>query len=201
MVTYPNILEKTPLTLLIALSDTEVGKVKLPSPFVWVDVATQKPLELELPTLQEEAMLLKYANRVNDLMPKYIRLDTWKTEDGQIREMLVMERLYPLPIHHFDLPTRIEMMQQFEIQLKALHDNLFVHGDLMRPTRYYNRNDRAWIFQNMMQTQNGIRLIDAGFSMRYSKAQREKFVAIWVREEKEIVCFKDYYLQTEEVKP
>ena len=57
---------------------------------------------------------LQYANTINDLLPQYIRKDKWEMQDGKMYDMIVMERLYILPIHHFDLEIRKTMMVVFE---------------------------------------------------------------------------------------
>jgi hypothetical protein len=196
MVTYPTLLEASIFSHIIALSDAEVGKVILPNPYQWVDVATGKPVQLgKMPTLEDEIRLLQYANGINDLMPKFIRQETWTLENGKTHPMMVMERLYPLPIHHYPLKLRQAMFRVFELEMKELHINKFVHGDFMRPTNYHTRNNLEWIFKNVVQTETKLRLIDTGFSLCYSKNEREKFIHTLLREEHEIPVFKKYYLQ------
>ncbi|MEN9609441.1 MAG: hypothetical protein RLZZ628_255 [Bacteroidota bacterium] len=197
MVTYPTFLEKSIFSMLVALSGTEVGKVVLPNSVEFIDVATGKPVTWlkPKPSLEDEIRMLQSANRINDLMPKFIRQQMWQSvDDGKAYPMLVMERLYPLPIHHFDLDIRQEMFLKFELQMKALHDNLFVHGDFMRPTNYRTRNNFEWMFKNIIQTQQGLRLIDTGFSLNYSPKDGKKFVHLLHREIEEMLVFKEYYL-------
>jgi tRNA A-37 threonylcarbamoyl transferase component Bud32 len=86
------------------------------------------------------------------------------------------------------------MMQVFEQKMKELHDFQFVHGDFMRPTNYFTRGNREWMFGNILQTETGLRLIDAGFSKVYNKENAEEYVHILIRERDEILVFKDYYL-------
>jgi hypothetical protein len=196
MVTYPTLLEASIMSHIIALSDTEVGKVVLPNPYQWVDVATGKPVQWgEPPTVEHEIRLLQYANRINELMPKFIRQETWTLENGETYPMMVMERLYPLPIHHFPLNLRQAMFRVFELEMKQLHLHNFVHGDFMRPTNYHSRNNLEWIFKNIVQTNDKLRLIDTGFSLRYSEKDRKPFVHTLLREEQEIPVFKKYYLE------
>ena len=196
METYPFVLQNNTLSTIVALSDTEIGKVVLPNTMKMIDVSTGKEVNFggEDPTVEAEAIALQYANTINDLMPKFIRTDTWRTESGKDYDMLVMERLYPLDIHHFDLPIRKAMMDLFELEMKQLHDSFFVHGDFMRPTNYYTRNNLEWIFQNIVQTEAKIRLIDAGFAIICKKDNIKKFVHIQCQEQREIPCFKEYYL-------
>ncbi len=194
MVTYP-ILEKSIFSLIIALSEEEVGKVILPNPYQWVDAATGEPVQFgKSPTLEDEIRLLQAANEINDLMPKFIRQQTWMLENGETYPMMVMERLYPLPIHHYPLKLRQAMFRVFELKIKQLHLHKFVHGDFMRPTNYHTRNNLEWIFKNVVQTEDRLRLIDTGFSLRYSKTDHEIFLHTLLREEQEIPVFKKYYL-------
>ncbi len=193
---FPHILEHSSNTLIIALSPTEIGKVMLPNHLQFVDANTGEPVDFlnEQPTFEDEVAALIYANSINDLMPKFIRKDRWQTTEGKEHDMLVMERLYPLPIHHFDHAIRNEMMQQFEAKLKELHENHFVHGDLMRPTNFYTRGDQEWMFKNIVQTEEGLRLIDAGFGKILTRANIELFVHTQFREQAEVGYFKEYYL-------
>ena len=149
------ILEETINTIIVALSETEIGKVILPPTFQLVDASTGIPIDFlnVRPTIEKEIVALQYANKINDVMPRFIRQQTWQNDKGTDYEMLVMERLYPLPFNHFDVPTRQIMMDDFKRKLKELHDNNFVHGDFIRPTNYFTRGDKDWMFQNIVQTQ------------------------------------------------
>ena len=191
----PSILQRTSTSIILALSDTEIGKVVLPNPVKLIDVSTGLPLDLDEPTLKKEVKLLRYANAINDLLPQFIRQQKWIDVSGKEYEMMVMERLPILPTRHFDQSIRKEMIAIFEQKIKQLHDNLFVHGDFMRPTRYYNRNDMEWIFGNIVQTETGLRLIDTGFSQIYSRSNSREFCHILVRERDEVEAFKEYYLE------
>ncbi len=192
----PTILESSSNSIIVALSETEIGKVVLPNRLQWVDVKTGERLDLanDGPTAEKEAEALQFANRINDLMPKFIRAQKWEMEDGAEHGMLVMERLFPLPIHHFDLPVRTEMMERFEEKMRELHKNGFVHGDCMRPTTVFNRGDEEWMFRNIVQTESGLRLIDAGFGNIRGRVDIRMFVGIQIREEREIGYFREYYL-------
>ncbi len=181
---------------MVALSDTEIGKVVLPDQLVLVNAVTGEPVDFggEKPSVAKEALALQYANSINDLMPRFVGKQTWQDEDGTAHDMLVMERLYPLPIHHFELPVRQEMMKLFEEKMKELHDNQFVHGDFMRPTNYFTRGNLEWMFNNIVQTESGLRLIDAGFAIICKRDNIEMFVHILFRERNEIGYFREYYL-------
>lgn len=194
--TYPHVIEQSTASLVLALSDTEVGKIQLPNRLVFVEVHTGKPLNLldGGPTIQKEMASLIQANSINDLMPKFIKLQPWQIDDGTTHEMLVMERLYPLPIHHFERPVRLEMLEQFEEKMEALHENHFVHGDIQRPTTVFNRGDQQWMFKNIVQTERGLRLLDAGFGTKLDKDNIKMFVSILIREREEVKAFRSYYL-------
>lgn len=197
---YPFILHESLNTIIVALSDTTVGKVQLPRMGEWVNAKTGKPVDFLNkggPTVENEVKALQYANAINDLMPRFYHVEPWQMEDGATHDMIVMERIYPLPIHHFDLPVRIAMMATFEAKMKALHDAWFVHGDFIRPTSYFNRGDQAWMFGNIVQTESGLRLIDAGFAQIGSTKDIEKLrpiIRIMVQEAAEVKYFRKYYL-------
>jgi hypothetical protein len=193
---HQQILQETYNSIIVALSETEVGKVIPPKTFHWVDVTTGERVDFlnKSPTLEDERVALQYANNVNDLMPKFIRMDTWQSEDGKEHEMMVLERLYSLPFNHFEGQIRELMAEVFALKLKLLHKSNFVHGDLIRPTNYYTRNDGDWMFGNVIQTEKGLRLVDAGFSRIYKKEIKEEFIHILIREEREIDAFKAFYL-------
>jgi hypothetical protein len=191
------ILTQTDNTIIVALSDTEIGKVILPNNVQFVDAKTGKPVDLfgdTMPTLKKEMAALQYANSVNDLMPQFIKTQTWQSENGAEYDMMVMERLYPLPFNHFDVPMRETMMSVFEKKLVELHKNQFVHGDLVRPTNFFTRGNKAWMFSNVIQTQNGLRLIDAGFGTICNNKNIDLYVSILMRERLEIEDLKAYYL-------
>jgi hypothetical protein len=50
------------------------------------------------------------------------------------------------------------------------------------------------MFQNIVQTESGLRLIDAGFAKMRTKENIEDFVGILFRERDEIEYFSAYYL-------
>lgn len=199
------ILYQSPVTIIVALSEIEIGKILLRNPVRWVNAETGEPLELGTePTLDDELVTLVMTNKVNDLLPKFIGKRKWThTKTGEEHEMIVMERLYPLPKNHFDKPIREQMIIDFEAKMKELHDNYFVHGDLMRPTRFWNRNDAEWIFGNILQTKDGLRLIDTGFSkcLKWKSGTEEEqrsFFRSRYYEKKEVLSFKKYYLALED---
>jgi hypothetical protein len=195
---YPFILEEKTYSLIIALSDTEIGKVILPSTLVWVNAETGEKVdnvfgEGEAPTLQKEVDALVFANKINGLLPTFIRTDKWQKDDSSILDMIVMERLYSLPIHHFDLETRKTMFDVFESKMEELHRNFFAHGDFCRPTNFFTRNNYEWIFQNIIQTEQGLRLVDTGFSRYILRDKNDFLIPTLIDEKREIPFFKEYY--------
>jgi hypothetical protein len=190
------ILSENHNTIIVALSETEIGKMILPPTFHLVDASTGIPVDFlnVHPTMENEIIAMQYANKINDLMPKFIRQQTWQKDEETAYEMMVMERLYPLPFNHFNEPIRQLMLEIFKLKMKQLHDNKFVHGDFIRPTNYFNRGDKDWMFQNIVQTESGLRLIDAGFAKMRTKENIEDFIGILFREQDEIEYFGAHYL-------
>lgn len=78
-----------------------------------------------------EAEKMKFANQVNGLVVRFIRLDLNEELDA---DMLVMERLYPLDYRAFEHERRLLWVDVFEDELKALHKAGFVHRGLKRPS-------------------------------------------------------------------
>lgn len=192
------IIHQTPTTIIVTHSDSTVGKVILPNPMAWVNATTGERVDFmnsSGPTVESETRLLKYANVINDLMPKYIGQEDWlHTATDTTYKMMIMERLYPLKIKHFDLSTRKQMFEAFAEKLKALHDHLFVHGDFMRPTSVFNRGDKDWMFANIIQTATELRLVDVGAAQIYNKENATLFASTLLRERDEIDYFRKYYL-------
>ncbi len=196
---YPIILSESSTTVIVALSDTEVGKVILPTNHIWVDAITKEPINFPdsewSPSHQKERDYLEFINQINDICPKFIREDKWVTPDGVNRDMLVMERLYPLPYNHFEISERQKMYEELEQKLSELHKLYIIHGDIMRPSNYYTRGDYEWIFGNVVQTEKGLKLTDLGFAMRYRDAtDKRSFIARMLEEKDEIKYFQEYYL-------
>jgi hypothetical protein len=191
-----HILDESVNTLIVALSDTEIGKVMLPRTNQWVDAQTGEPVDLlgKQPTMDMEIKALQYANNINDLMPRFIRKQKWQDKDGKEHDMMVMERLYPLPYNHFDVPIRTLMIELLELKLKQLHDNNFVHGDLLRPTNYFTRGNKDWMLKNVMQTESSLRLIDAGFGKICGRDNIKEFVGCLIQERSEFTDVKHLYL-------
>ena len=109
------ILSKSRFHEVIALSETEIGKIVFSDQFSLVDVNTGVNLfpDAFKKDIDREIQLLKYANHTNDLMVKYIR-----TEEVESKKMMVMERVYGLPLNHFDSIKRKSFFKEFFSILK-----------------------------------------------------------------------------------
>ncbi len=136
---YPNELSRGNNNVVIALSKTEAGKIFTPESRVEISV---------------EARNMQYANKINDLVVKFMRIDI--DEDNQI---LVMERLTILEPRSFEKEARETLYSVFVDELRHLHKEGFCHRDIKRPSGYGGRH-----FDNIILTPAGIRLIDVGIS-------------------------------------
>lgn len=138
---YPRTLSSGANNTVIALSETEVGKL------FTGDTRSD---------IGSEAEKMKFANEVNDLVIKFIRLDVNEELDSDI---LVMERLYPLDFRAYEVRKRELCLNVFEEKLSGLHQAGFVHRHLDRPS------DMSGLrYDNTFLTPTGLRLIDVGIS-------------------------------------
>ncbi|HET6399951.1 MAG TPA: hypothetical protein VFH95_00995 [Candidatus Kapabacteria bacterium] len=133
-----------------------------------------------------EAEKMKFANRVNDLVVKFRRLDYYEPAAS---EMLVMERLYPLDYRGYELEKRELFFDVFADELRALHDAGFVHHDIKRPP-----TERGEPYDNVFLTERGLRLIDIGISALRSHVGDKLFAHYVAQEHKELMEFKEYFL-------
>jgi serine/threonine protein kinase len=133
-----------------------------------------------------EAAKLQFANGINDLVVKFIRLDY----NLEIKtEMLVMERLYPMDFRAFEVEIREMWYEVFEDELQQLHKAGFVHRHVKRPSHLH-----GLAFDNILLTQNGLRLVDVGISALKSQVGEQifqKYVQIEIEEMDE---FKEWFL-------
>jgi hypothetical protein len=182
--------------IILALSATEVGKIILPSNLIFTNGITGEVIEGfgKDPTVAGESEVLSHVNQLSTLMPKYIRQQVWQAPDGCEHQMMVMERLYPLPFSHFDSETRTKMFDVFESRVWSLHRKGFVHGDIVRPTNYYTRNDIDWILGNLVQTETELRLVDAAFGTIYSPDKKEIFRERRITEFYDLMNARAYYM-------
>ncbi len=168
---YPRKLSSGANNTVIVISETEVAKL-----FIG-DTRSE---------IGSESEKMQFANAVNNLVAKFIRLDFNETLQA---EMLVMERIYPIDFRSYEVEIRELWLDVFEDDLKKLHNAGFVHRDLKRPS-----NIGGLAFDNILLTQTGLRLIDVGISaLRKQVGDKifEKYIEI---ENKEIQEFKEYFL-------
>lgn len=168
---YPHKLSAGENNTVIAISETEVGKL-----FVG-DTRSD---------IGSEAEKMQFANSINDLVVKFIRLDYNDTIQA---EMLVMERIYPIDFRAYEVEKRELWIDVFEDELHTLHNAGFVHRDLKRPS-----NIGGLAFDNILLTHTGLRLIDVGISaLRHQVGDKifEKYNEI---ENKEMSEFREYFL-------
>lgn len=167
---YPRTLSSGANNTVIAISETEVGKL-----FVG-DTRSD---------IGSEAEKMKYANGINDLVVKFVRLDEYG-EDG---EMLVMERLFPLDFRAYEYEKRELWFDLFEDELQQLHKAGFAHRDLIRPS-----NMPGMRFDNIFLTKTGLRLIDVGISAIQQQVSERLFKRFVEQELKEMETFRTFFL-------
>jgi serine/threonine protein kinase len=168
---YPRKLSAGANNTVIVLSDTEVGKLFLG------DTRTE---------IGSEAQKMQYANAINNLVAKFIRLDFNETLQA---EMLVMERIQPIDYRSYEVEIREIWFDVFKDELLQLHQAGFVHRDLKRPS-----NLGGLAFDNILLTQTGLRLIDVGISAIQKQVGEKIFEKYIEIENKEMEEFKVYFL-------
>ncbi len=168
---YPRQLSQGANNAVIVLSETEVGK--LFSADTRSDIGS-------------EAEKMRFANQVNDLIVKFIRLENNAALNA---DMLVMERLYPLDFRAYEVEVRELWLDVFSEELGALHAAGFVHRDLLRPSNI--SGDR---YDNILLTAQGLRLIDVGISVLQRQVGASFFAAYVQREREELEIFRRFFL-------
>jgi serine/threonine protein kinase len=167
---YPRTLSTGANNTVIALSETEVGK--LFSGDTRSDIGS-------------EAEKMKFANSINNLVVNFIRLDELNSET----EMLVMERLYPMDFRSYEFEKRELWLEVFENEIKLLHSGGFVHRDLIRPSNISGQS-----YDNIFLTQQGFRLIDVGISALRVQVNDKLFNKFVIQEMQEFEEFRNYFL-------
>jgi serine/threonine protein kinase len=165
---YPRTLSSGANNTVIALSETEAGK--LFSGDTRSDIGS-------------EAEKMKFANSVNGLVVRFVRLDVLNDDT----EMLVMERLYPMDFRAYEYEKRELWFDVLESELDALHRAGFVHRDLRRPSDMPGER-----FDNIFLTPNGFRLIDVGISALRSAVGDRLFGRFVEQERKELEEFRTF---------
>jgi serine/threonine protein kinase len=133
-----------------------------------------------------EARKMQFANQINDLVVRFIRLDF--SEELQA-EMLVMERLKLLDFRTAEREIRQLWLEVFEYKLLHLHKAGFVHRDLQRPSNVGGEK-----YDNIILTEEGLRLIDVGISALQSEVGDKIFKHYVAQEVKELEIFKEYFM-------
>lgn len=167
---YPRQLSYGANNIVIAVSDTEVGKL----------FANDTRSDIG-----SEAEKMKFANQINRLVVQFVRLDEYDEQT----EMLVMERIYPIDFRAYEYERRQLWFELMESELQQLHKAGFVHRDLRRPD-----NVKGLPYDNILLTNQGLRLIDVGISaLRHQLSPRlfDRFVS---QELQELQDFKHYFL-------
>ncbi len=169
---YPRLLSSGTNNKVIALSETEVGKL-------FIDDTRSE--------IGSEADKMKFANTVNNLVVKFIRLDF---DEALNAEMLVMERIFPIDYRAYEIEKRELWCDVFEDELMQLHQAGFVHRDIKRPSGISGE-----YFDNVLLTHKGLRLIDIGISTLRKQVGEKIFDKYIENEKEEIKVFKKYFLE------
>jgi hypothetical protein len=168
---YPRQLSRGANNAAIALSETEVGKL------FGDDTRSD---------IGSEAEKMRFANEVNGLVVKFLRLEA---NAALGTDMLVMERLYPLDFRAYEVEMREIWFDVFADDLRALHQAGFVHRDLLRPSNL--PGDR---YDNILLTPQGLRLIDVGISVLQRQVGESFFRAYVQRELEELALFQEFFI-------
>ena len=168
---YPRQLSSGANNTVIVLSDIEVAKL------FTHDTRSD---------IGSEADKMKYANAINDLVVKFIRLDY---HDDLQAQMLVMERIRPIDYRAYEVEIRQLWLDVFKSDLQMLHKAGFIHCDLKRPS-----NIGGLAFDNILLTEQGLRLIDVGISIIKQQVGDKIFNKSLEIENQEIQAFEDYFL-------
>lgn len=167
---YPGTLSIGDNNTVIALSETEVGKIFTGD---------------SRSDIGSEAEKMKFANAINSLVVGFIRLD----ELNEDTELFVMERLFPMDFRAYEFEKRELLLDVFEDELHGLHRGGFVHRDLRRPSDMPGER-----FDNIFLTSHGLRLIDVGVSALKHQVGERLFSRFVEQELKELEIFRAFFL-------
>ncbi len=167
---YPKTLSSGANNTVIAISEKEAGKLYF---------------ENTRSEIGSEAEKMKFANSINGLVVKFIRLDLMSNDT----EVLVMERLYPMDFRALEFEKRELLFDVFKSELMALHSKGFVHRDIRRPS-----DMPGFTFDNIFLTDRGLRLIDVGISALKSQVGDRLFTKFVEQELAEIKAFETFFV-------
>lgn len=168
---YPRKLSSGANNIVLALTEKEVAKLYV---------------EDTRSDLGSEAQKMKYANEINGLVCRFIRLDF---DEALKADMLVMERLYPIDYRAYEVEKRQLWLDVFRDQLFALHNAGFVHRNLRCPS-----HQGGLQFDNVLLTKNGLRLINVGVSCIKEQVGDTIFQKAVGIEQEELLQFEEYFL-------
>lgn len=168
---YPHQLSYGSNNPCIALTETEVAKIF--SGDTRSDIGS-------------EAEKMKFANKINNLICKFVRIDF---DEKNKWELLVMERIYPIDYRSYEIEKRELWLDVFEDELKQLHGGGFVHHDLRRASDIAGER-----FDNILLTPTGLRLIDVGTSALKAQVGEKLFTKYVEVELQELEIFKEFFL-------
>ena len=168
---YPRLLSSGANNRVIALSEMEVAKL-------FIDDTRSD--------IGSEAEKMKFANTVNGLVARFIRMDF---DEALNAEMLVMERIYPIDYRAYEVEKRELWWEVFEHEMAQLHSAGFVHRDIKRPS-----NLTGLAFDNVLLTTQGLRLIDVGISALRTQVGDILYNKYRESEIREMEEFREYFL-------
>ena len=168
---YPRQLSSGANNVVIALNETEVAKI--------YEGDTRSDIG-------SEAEKMKFANGVNNLVVRFVRVDF---DEEKQWEMLVMERLYAMDYRSIEFEKRELIFSVFEDELQELHRAGFTHRDLARPSNMPGER-----YDNVLLTNTGLRLIDVGISALRQQVGDALFGRFVEQEMEELARFKDFFL-------
>ena len=169
---YPRLLSTGANNKVIALNDEEVAKL--------FEAGSRSDLG-------SEAAKMQFANQVNGLVAKFIRLDY---NENLQSEMLVMERIFPIDYRALEVEKRLLFLEVFLDEIKQLHDAGFVHRYIKRPSSISGQP-----YDNILLTTQGLRLIDVGISALRSQVSARIFDKYLEVEQAELAEFAQYFLE------
>jgi len=168
---YPRLLSSGANNRVVAVSETEVAKLFIGD---------------SRSDIGSEAEKMKFANTINTLVARFVRLDF---DEAMQAEMLVMERIYPIDYRAYEVEKRELWWEVFEHELHELHKAGFVHRDIKRPS-----NLTGLAFDNILLTTQGLRLIDVGISALRTQVGDNIFNKYLETELQEMAEFREYFL-------